>query len=85
MPSTGKRIAWSPDSKYIAFVNAVPGPETTEATGDPVVIRRYLYKPDADEGYTRFNDNKRLHIFLADVSWRRSAAAYLRRTLRAFD
>src|SRR5690349_17271912 len=40
MPSTGKRIAWSPDSKHIAFVNAVPGPETTEATGDPVVIRR---------------------------------------------
>jgi dipeptidyl aminopeptidase/acylaminoacyl peptidase len=68
MPSTGKRIAWSPDSKYIAFVNAVPGPETTEATGDPVVIRRYLYKPDADEGDTRFNDNKRLHIFVADVS-----------------
>ena len=68
MPSTGKRIAWSPDSKYIAFVNAVPGPETTEATGDPVVIRRYLYKPDADEGDTRFNDNRRLHIFVADVS-----------------
>ena len=68
MPSTGKRIAWSPDSKYIAFVNAVPGPETTEATGDPVVIRRYLYKPDADEGNSRFNDNKRLHIFLAAVA-----------------
>ena len=32
------------------------------------MIRRYLYKPDADEGDTRFNDNKRLHVFLADVS-----------------
>jgi dipeptidyl aminopeptidase/acylaminoacyl peptidase len=68
LPSTGKRFTWSPDGKQIAFVGAVPGPETAEATGDPVVIRRYLYKPDADEGGTRFNDNKRLHIFLVDAA-----------------
>lgn len=68
MPSRGKRIAWSPDGKEIAFVSAVPGPETAEATGDPIVIRRYLYKPDADEGSTRFNDNKRLHIFLVGTA-----------------
>ena len=68
MPSRGRRVAWSPDGKQIAFVSAVPGPETVEASGDPIVIRRYLYKPDADEGSTRFNDNKRLHIFLAEVA-----------------
>jgi dipeptidyl aminopeptidase/acylaminoacyl peptidase len=68
MPSTGQRIAWSPDGKQIAFVSSVPGPETAEAAGDPVVITRYLYKPDDSEGMTRFNDNKRLKIFVADVA-----------------
>jgi dipeptidyl aminopeptidase/acylaminoacyl peptidase len=32
------------------------------------VITRYLYKPDAGEGMTHFNDNKRLHIFAIDVA-----------------
>ena len=68
LPSMGNRFAWSPDGRRIAFVSAVPGPETAEATGDPVVITRYLYKPDADEGNTRFNDNKRLHIFLVEAA-----------------
>ena len=68
LPTTGKRFAWSPDSKRLAFVNAVPGPETAEATGDPIVITRYLYKPDYDEGLSHFNDNRRLHIFVADIS-----------------
>jgi dipeptidyl aminopeptidase/acylaminoacyl peptidase len=68
LPSTGKTHTWSPDGKRIAFVSAVPGPETADATGDPVVITRYLYKPDADEGMSHFNDNKRLKIFLADVT-----------------
>ncbi len=68
LPSMGKKFAWSPDGKQLAFINAVPGPETAEASGDPIVITRYLYKPDADEGLVRFNDNKRLHIFLADVA-----------------
>src|SRR5262245_12884092 len=68
LPGTGKSIAWSPDGKRIAFVSAVPGPETAEATGDPVVITRYLYKPDAAEGLTHFNDNRRLHVFVADVA-----------------
>jgi dipeptidyl aminopeptidase/acylaminoacyl peptidase len=31
-----------------------------------MVITRYLYKPDAGEGMTRFNDNQRLHIFIVD-------------------
>jgi dipeptidyl aminopeptidase/acylaminoacyl peptidase len=68
LPTTGKRFAWSPDSKRLAFVKAVPGPETAEATGDPVVITRYLYKPDAEEGNSHFNDNRRLHIFVADLA-----------------
>jgi dipeptidyl aminopeptidase/acylaminoacyl peptidase len=63
----GNPIAWSPDSKRIAFVSATPGPETALAQGDPVVITRYLYKPDAEEGLTRFNDNRRRHIFLVDA------------------
>src|SRR5918911_324844 len=68
LPGSGRTVAWSPDSTRIAFVSSVPGPETTDATGDPIVITRYLYKPDADEGMTRFNDNKRLHIFVVDVA-----------------
>jgi dipeptidyl aminopeptidase/acylaminoacyl peptidase len=68
LPSTGRSIAWSPDGKRVAFVSSMPGPETGEATGDPVVITRYLYKPDDGEGMTRFNDNRRMHIFVANVT-----------------
>jgi dipeptidyl aminopeptidase/acylaminoacyl peptidase len=32
-----------------------------------MVITRYLYKPTASEGLTRFNDNRRLHIFVIDL------------------
>lgn len=67
LPSTGERIAWSPDSRRIAFISTTPGPETEAANGDPVVITRYLYKPTASEGMTRFNDNRRTHIFIADI------------------
>jgi dipeptidyl aminopeptidase/acylaminoacyl peptidase len=64
----GRRMAWSPDAARIAFVSTTPGPETELASSDPVVITRYLYKPDADEGMTRFNDNRRRHIFVADLA-----------------
>jgi dipeptidyl aminopeptidase/acylaminoacyl peptidase len=67
LPATGKTIAWSPDSRRIAFVSSTPGPEAPDATGDPIVITRYLYKPDAAEGMTHFNDNRRLHVFVADL------------------
>jgi dipeptidyl aminopeptidase/acylaminoacyl peptidase len=68
LPGQGENAAWSPDSKQIAFVSSKPGPETEEASGDPVVITRYLYKPTAGEGHTRFNDNKRLHIFAVTIA-----------------
>ena len=48
-------------------MSATPGPEEKAATGDPVVITRYLYKPDYWEGNTRFNDNRRRHIFLVGL------------------
>ena len=70
LPSSGESLAWSPDGTRIAFISAAPGPEA-EANGDPMVITRYLYKPTASEGLTRFNDNRRLHIFVADLRTKR--------------
>jgi len=66
--NAGKEIEWSPDGKQIAFVSATPGPEAGIADGDPMVITRYLYKPTLSEGNTRFNDNRRLHIFTFDLA-----------------
>jgi dipeptidyl aminopeptidase/acylaminoacyl peptidase len=63
----GESVAWSPDSKRLAYVSAVPGPETAAMAGDPVVITRYIYKPDYGEGTTRFHDARRRHIFLVDA------------------
>ncbi len=71
LPSQGANVTWSPDSKQIAFISATPGPETAAASGDPMVITRYMYKPDAGEGFTHFNDNRRLHIFIVDVATKR--------------
>ncbi len=68
LPGMGNEISWSPDSKQIAFVSSTPGPRAAEASGDPMVITRYLYKPDAGEGMTRLNDNQRLHIFVVDAA-----------------
>ena len=70
LPGQGADVAWSPDAKRIAFVSATPGPETAAASGDPMVITRYLYKPTAGEGHTRFNDNRRLHLFAVDLATR---------------
>ena len=67
LPSSGDRLAWSPDGRQIAFISAADGPEA-DANGDPMVITRYLYKPTASEGMTRFNDNRRLHIFVVDIA-----------------
>lgn len=67
LPSTGDTFAWSSGSSRIAFASGVPGPEGDDANGDPMVITRYLYKPTASEGLTRFNDNRRLQIFMVDL------------------
>jgi dipeptidyl aminopeptidase/acylaminoacyl peptidase len=68
LPSAGERLVWSPDGSRLAFISTTPGPETGQANGDPMVITRYLYKPTASEGLTRFNDNRRTHIFVADLA-----------------
>ena len=68
VPGAGNAISWSPDSKQIAFVSSTPGPETADADGDPHVFTRYLYKPSAGEGVHPFQDNRRLHVFLADLA-----------------
>jgi dipeptidyl aminopeptidase/acylaminoacyl peptidase len=68
LPGEGQDVTWSPDGKQIAFISSTPDERAVEASGDPMVITRYLYKPDAGEGMTRFNDNLRLHIFVVDVS-----------------
>ena len=75
LPSSGDRFTWSPDGRQIAFISATPGPEA-DANGDPMVITRYLYKPTAAEGMTRFNDNRRLHIFIADIGTRAGPPAH---------
>jgi len=68
LPGGGQDVTWSPDGKQIAFISSTPDERAAEASGDPMVITRYLYKPDAGEGMTRFNDNQRLHIFAVDVA-----------------
>ncbi|OLC96127.1 MAG: hypothetical protein AUH86_10385 [Acidobacteria bacterium 13_1_40CM_4_58_4] len=68
LPGTGNEVTWSPDGKQIAYISSTPDERAAEASGDPMVITRYLYKPDAGEGMTRFNDNLRLHIFVVDVA-----------------
>jgi dipeptidyl aminopeptidase/acylaminoacyl peptidase len=68
LPGSGSEVTWSPDGKQIAYISSTPDSRTAEASGDPMVITRYLYKPDAGEGMTRFNDNQRLHIFAVDMA-----------------
>jgi dipeptidyl aminopeptidase/acylaminoacyl peptidase len=68
LPDRGQSITWAPDSKRIAYVNSVAGPETPDATGDPMVFTRYLYHATAEEGLTHYNDNRRLHIFVVDLA-----------------
>ena len=68
LPGIGNEVTWSPDGRQVAYISSTPDSRAAEASGDPMVITRYLYKPDAGEGMTRFNDNQRLHIFVVDVA-----------------
>ena len=70
LPGQGADVTWSPDSRQIAYISSTPGPETGAASGDPIVITRYLYKPTAGEGLSHFNDNRRLHIFTVEIATR---------------
>lgn len=67
VPGSGEPFVWSPGSSRIAYVTGTPGPEAADADGDPMVVTRYLYKPGASEGLTRFNDNRRLQIWMVDL------------------
>jgi dipeptidyl aminopeptidase/acylaminoacyl peptidase len=67
-PQMGDRLAWSPDGKQLAYVAATASTEP-EMEDDPIVITRYLYRPASSAG-GRFNDNRRLHVFVADVASR---------------
>ncbi|MCX6550539.1 MAG: hypothetical protein NTY02_05955, partial [Acidobacteria bacterium] len=67
LPDTGEILAWSSGSSRIAYVTGTPGPEGPEANSDPMVITRYLYKPSAADAMSRFNDNRRLQIFMVDL------------------
>jgi dipeptidyl aminopeptidase/acylaminoacyl peptidase len=73
LPSAGASVSWAPDGRRLAYVSATTGPESADANGDPMVITRYLYKPTAGEGSTRFNDNRRTHVFTVDVGTRQVA------------
>jgi Tol biopolymer transport system component len=42
--------------------------ETELASGDRSSSLVISYKPDDSEGLSHFNDNRRLHIFLADLA-----------------
>jgi dipeptidyl aminopeptidase/acylaminoacyl peptidase len=68
LPQVGERFAWSPDGRRMAFVSAVKGPEP-DMEADPIVITRYWFRPASSAG-GRFSDNRRLHLFVADVATR---------------
>jgi len=71
LPHTGESFAWSSGSSRLAFVTGMPGPEGDAGNGDPAVISRYLFKPPASEGPSRFNDNRRLQLYMVDLVTRR--------------
>lgn len=67
IPHTGASFAWSPGSSRLAYVSGMPGPEGDAGNGDPAVVTRYAYKPATAEGPGRFNDNRRLQLFMVDL------------------
>ncbi len=65
-PGQGDNVLWSPDSKQVAFIRAIPGVYPDDSASDPGVASHYLYRPTVGSGATRFNDNRRLELFVAD-------------------
>ncbi len=59
----GESLAWSPDSKRLAFISATDEDADDESVlNDPRVIDRMQYK-----SRTSFSDNARTHLFVIDV------------------
>ncbi len=64
IPYAGESIAWSPDSKRIAYISATEesGAAAETKSDGPRVIDRIQYK-----SRTSFSDNRRTHIWIVDV------------------
>jgi dipeptidyl aminopeptidase/acylaminoacyl peptidase len=67
LPMTGDSLVWSSGSSRLAYTSGTPGPEGADASGDPAVITRYLYKPGHADASPPLNDNRRLQIFMVDL------------------
>ena len=65
-PGQGDNVLWSPDSKQIAFIRAIPNVYQDDTTSDPGTASHALYRPTTGTGGSRFNDNRRLELFVAD-------------------
>ncbi len=72
----GESLAWSPDSKRIAFISATDEDDVSSASSrrgnDPRVIDRLQYK-----SRTSFSDEARTHVWLAEVDNERAEARQL--------
>jgi dipeptidyl aminopeptidase/acylaminoacyl peptidase len=66
-PGQGDNVLWSPNSTQIAFIRAIPGTQPDDSASDPGVVSHYLYRPTIGAGASRFNDNRRLELFVVDV------------------
>lgn len=71
----GESVAWSPEGKRLAFINATDESEALDndsKSSDPRVINRMQYK-----SRTSFSDTLRTHVFVVDVDDDRAEARQL--------
>ncbi|MBV9211782.1 MAG: S9 family peptidase, partial [Acidobacteria bacterium] len=71
----GESVAWSPDGKRLAFINATDESEAFDSDSkskDPRVINRIQYK-----SRTSFSDTLRTHVFVIDADDERAEARQL--------